>query len=201
LTPRTRGFFPASDAKIVPVRLVDGRTGEAMTGWMVPDGGYVFGLGEWYAKNELPAGAYISLQRAADPAETIVDFQSRRMRREWVRVAHADGDELTFQMTKYPISCEYDETMLLAEDNPEEVDGLWAAEEERNRPALGVLLDIFPELAKLNPRVHAKTLYAAFNVLRRCPPGPIFHQLSVHPSFEDVGNGYWTFDVTKAEKP
>jgi len=55
---------------------------------------------------------------------------------------------------------------------------------------------IFPELAKLNPQgtVHAKTLYSAVNVVRRCPPGPIFNELSTHACFIPMGHGYWTYD-------
>jgi len=197
LTPRTRGFFPDGPGAIVPVRLVNGQNGEAMNGWVVPAGGYVFGLRDWYLQNEIPAGALISLQKTGSPSEIIVDFEPRRMRREWVRVARADAGKLTFQMTKYPISCEYDEAMLVAEEESPALNELWIAEQERGRPVLDILLELFPELAKLGPRVHAKTVYAAFNLIRRCPPGPIFYELSVNPCFVDEGNGYWAFDPTK----
>jgi hypothetical protein len=196
LTPRTRGFF-AEGAAIIPVRLIDGQKGEPIGGWVVPGGRYVFGLSGWYTKNELPAGALITLQRTANPSEIIVDFAPRRLRREWVRVARVDDGTLNFQMTKYPIACEYDESMLVAEDASDDMDALWIAEEEQKRPVLDILLDLFPELAKLSPRVHAKTVYAGFNLIRRCPPGPIFYELSVNPCFEDAGNGYWTFDPSK----
>jgi hypothetical protein len=39
--------------------------------------------------------------------------------------------------------------------------------------------------------VHAKTIYSAVNVLRRCPPGPIFATLVARPEFEHVGGPYW----------
>jgi DNA-directed RNA polymerase delta subunit len=200
LTPRTAGFFPESGASMIPVRLVDGQKGGIINGWVVPGGRYVFGLGGWYAKNELPAGTLITVQRTANASEVIVDFAPRRLRREWVRVARVDDGQLTFQMTKYPIACEYDEAMLMAEDGADDLDALWLAEEQQRRPVLDVLLDIFPELAKLSPRVHAKTVYAGFNMIRRCPPGPIFYELSVNPCFEDAGNGYWTFDPGKLHK-
>jgi hypothetical protein len=80
------------------------------------------------------------------------------------------------------------------------MDALWMSEEQQKRPVLDILLDLFPELAKLSPRVHAKTVYAGFNLMRRCPPGPIFYELSVNPCFEDAGNGYWTFDPGKLQK-
>ncbi len=48
-----------------------------------------------------------------------------------------------------------------------------------------------PELTKLNPNgtVHAKSVYSAVNIVRRCPPGPIFHALISNPNFRDAGNG------------
>ncbi len=199
LTPRTRGFFPEGPGAIVPVRLINGQNGEAMNGWVVPDKGYVFGLRDWYVTNEIPAGAILWLQRTGNPTEIIVDFAPRRMRREWVRVARADAGRLVFQMTKYPISCEYDEAMLVAEEESQALDELWVAEQKRGRPVLDILLELFPELAKLGPRVHAKTVYAAFNLIRRCPPGPIFYELSVNPCFVDEGNGYWSLDPTKIQ--
>lgn len=200
LTPRTRGFFPAGPGAIVPVQLINGQNGEPMNGWVVPGQGYVFGLRDWYVRNEIPAGAIIWLQKTANPSEILVDFEPRRMRREWVRVARADAGRLTFQMTKYPISCEYDETMLVAEEESPALNALWVAEQERGRPVLDILLELFPELAKLGPRVHAKTVYAAFNLVRRCPPGPIFYEMSVNPCFVDEGNGYWAFDPTQIQK-
>lgn len=200
LTPRTRGFFPDGPGAIVPVRLINGQNGEPMNGWVVPANGYVFGLRDWYLQNEIPAGALIWLQKTGNPSEIIVDFEPRRMRREWVRVARADAGRLTFQMTKYPISCEYDEAMLVAEEESPALNQLWIAEQERGRPVLDILLELFPELAKLGPRVHAKTVYAAFNLVRRCPPGPIFYELSANPCFVDEGNGYWAFDPTKIQK-
>jgi hypothetical protein len=200
ITPRTRGFFPESEARVLPVRLIDGRKGESMNGWVIAGEGYVYGLDAWYAKNQIPAGAYVSLQRTGNPSEIIVDYSPRRMRREWVRVAHAEDGKLTFQMTKFPIECEYDEMMLVGEDQASKLDALWIAEEDRKRPVLDILLDLFPELAKLNPLVHAKTIYATFNILRRCPPGPIFYELSINPCFKESGNGYWTFDANKLQK-
>jgi hypothetical protein len=59
--------------------------------------------------------------------------------------------------------------------------------------------DVFRELAKLNPQsaVHAKTLYAAVNVARRSPPGPIFTELATQPYYALVGDAYWRFDQAR----
>jgi hypothetical protein len=56
-----------------------------------------------------------------------------------------------------------------------------------------ILHALITELSRNSPQgtVHAKTLYSAYNVLRRCPPGPIFAALDTHSEFEHVGNHYW----------
>ena len=53
------------------------------------------------------------------------------------------------------------------------------------------MAQITPELVKLNPQgtVHAKSVYSAVNVVRRTPPGPVFHALISNRRFRDVGNG------------
>ncbi len=116
------------------------------------------------------------------------------MKREWIRVAKVVEGKLTFEMQKRPIGCEYDELMVIGEDKPVEVDSLWIATEETGKPIFEIMREVLPELAKLSPQgtVHAKTLYSAVNVLRRCPPGPIFAELCSRDCFHHVGGGYWT---------
>jgi hypothetical protein len=62
-----------------------------------------------------------------------------------------------------------------------------------------LIANVFRELAKLNPQstVHAKTLYAAANVARRSPPGPIFAELVSRPYYSHVGDAYWRFDQSQ----
>ena len=54
-----------------------------------------------------------------------------------------------------------------------------------------LVAQVAPELVKLNPQgtVHAKSVYSAVNVVRRTPPGPVFHALISNRRFRDVGNG------------
>jgi len=49
--------------------------------------------------------------------------------------------------------------------------------------------------------VHAKTIYSAVNLLRRCPPGPILAELSARLAFVSVGGGYWRFDESRWDGP
>jgi hypothetical protein len=53
-----------------------------------------------------------------------------------------------------------------------------------------VVVNMVRELAKLNPQghVHASELYAALNVVRRCPPGPMLALLASRSWFIHVGD-------------
>jgi hypothetical protein len=126
----------------------------------------------------------------------MVDYQSVRLKREWIRVAVIRGKQLSFQMLKQPITCEYDELMVIGVSDPDAIDAFWISPEQQQKPLLNLMRQIFPELTKINPQgaVHAKTLYSAVNVVRRCPPGPIFYQLSTQACFIPMGHGYWTYD-------
>jgi hypothetical protein len=198
LTPKTQLFFPISYYNPVLFQFIDGRTGNTFPGWTVLDGKYVFGLAEWYNKNKLPVGAYITIKRTGNPMQVIVDYQAIRAQREWVRTATVTGNKLTFQMGKEAIGCKYDELMIIGETNPGQTDDLWLNLQERTLSLYEILCQLFPELSKLNPQstVHVKTLYSAVNVIWRAGPGPIFQELLRHRCFIPMRHGYWTFDPT-----
>jgi len=75
-------------------------------------------------------------------------------------------------------------------DDLDAIDEAWLRAEKRSLADL--IGDLFPELAKLSPQgtVHAKSLYAAMNALRRIAPGPLFAAWSAHPAVRIVGDGY-----------
>jgi hypothetical protein len=198
LTVRTRGLFPESSNHHSPVVLIDGQSGDRMQGWVVHAESYVYGLEHWYRRYELPVGAYIKLERTRDPRVITVDFEPRRLKRLWGRVAVAQGNKLVFQVRKLPIACEYDDHLNIDEDNPRTIDRLWEQASGRGESLLQIMLRIMPEMIKLSPQatVHAKSLYSAVNLLKRVPPGPIFALLSTEPCFMAMGGGYWTFDET-----
>jgi hypothetical protein len=198
LTVRTRGLFPVATTHHAPVVLIDGQSGERMQGWVVHESSFVYGLGDWYARYQLPVGTFIKLERTRDPRVIMVDFEARRLKPLWVKVAVAQEGGLTFQVRKLPITCEYDDQLTISEDNPAAIDELWAEAEARGESLLQIMSRIMPELIKLSPQgtVHAKTIYSAVNVLKRTPPGPVFAQLSTEACFVSMGGGYWTFDET-----
>ncbi len=196
MTPKTRSFFPSSHYNPVLFQFVDGRTGETFPGWTALENKYVFGLEDWYTRNKLPVGAYITLKRTDDPLRLVVDYQSIRTQRDWVRMATSVNNRLRFQMNKEPIGCKYDELMIIGESNREEIDNLWVHTQSRGESVYDILCHIFPELSKLNPQstVHAKTLYSATNVTHRVPPGVVFQELVKHDCFMPMRHGYWTYD-------
>lgn len=196
ITPKTVPFFPEADGHHVRITFVDKRSGKQMPGWVVSSSRYVFGLDQWYAQNQLPVGAYVSLYRDDDPLTVVVDYQPVRLKREWIRVVVLQGGQLDFQFLKQPITCEYDDLMIVGVHDQAAIDALWSDAEEQQKPLFTLLRKIFPKLAKLNPQgaVHAKTLYSAVNVVRRCPPSPVFHELSTRVCFVPMGHGYWTYD-------
>ena len=193
LTPRLAALFPQSSTQRTRITIIDGRSGQKMTGWVVHQHKYVYGLDKWYEEHNIPVGAYIKVEQTKDPLTFIVDYEPRRMKREWIRVAKVVEGKLTFEMQKRPIGCQYDDLMIVGEDKPVEVDSLWVAAEETEKPIFELIREVFPELAKLSPQgtVHAKTLYSAINIVRRCPPGPIFAELCTQDCFNSVGGGYW----------
>ena len=195
LTQRTRPFFPKGVAgQRTQITFLDRVGGGELRGWVVHEHNYVYGLEEWYAANEVPAGAYVKLQRTDDPAAVSVDLIPRRMQREWTRMVTLGPDGgLAFSMQKRPIACEYDEMCLIDEPDREVGDALRAREQALERPLRELVRDVYLELAKLDPSVtvHGKTLYIAVNVLRRCPPGLVFATLFGVRGFITTGDGYW----------
>ena len=198
LTPKTESFFPISYYNPVRFNFVDRYTGDTFPGWVVLKDKYVFGLDEWYNKNKLPVGAYITIKRTADPMSLVVSYERVRTQRDWVRMAAVVNHRLTFQMNTEAIGCKYDELMIIREANSAEIDNLWISTQTKQLTLYDLLRHIFPELSKLNPQstVHAKTLYSAVNVVYRAAPGVVFQELVTHNCFIPIKNGYWVYDAS-----
>ena len=199
LTPRLAALFPTAQVtERVRFTFVDGQTNDRFGGWVVRPGRYVVGLVEWYDRIDMPVGGLLNVRRGAQADEIVVTAERRRPTREWVRTAAPTTDgRLAFSMQKKQLSVNFDELMVVAVDQPTVVDDLW-------RKLAGVsferiVADVFRELAKLNPQsaVHARSLYAAVNVARRCPPAPIFGELVKRSFYTHVGDAYWRFDSSQ----
>ena len=198
LSSRTSSFFPQAAHGVSPVTLVDGRWGTRYDGWVVHEGRYVAGLAKWMEAHQIPTGAFITVERSPTTQEVVIDFRTRRPKREWARIALADLDHnaLIFEMNKVQVACEYDETLIVVEQNLEALDQLARQVAQNSLTVAQIVAQITPELIKLNPQgtVHAKSVYSAANMLVRTPPGPVFFALLSNRRFRDAGNG--TFALT-----
>jgi hypothetical protein len=193
LSPTIAKLFPSGRTRRIRFQFEDARTGRRWPGWVVRERNYAFGLDTWYHANDVPAGAYIELRRGSEPGVVVVSLQGNRLRREWVRVAVPKDGRLTFEMLKRPIPCDYDEQMIVFVDDVSSIDKVWQQADERSTYMPDLLEQLLPELAKLSPQgnVHARTLYAAINLVKRTPPGPLFAALITQTKFRAMGDGYW----------
>ena len=175
------------------VTLIDQRQGTRFTGWVVPDGRYVAGLGDWYRKNSLVVGGFIVLEQVEGTDEVVIDYRPRRRRREWVRLMRVVDGHPVLETSKVEIGCEYDELMVVSDADPLATDALRQQLAEQGISVSELIEMLMPEITKLSSQgtAHAKTLYSVCNMVRRVPPAPIFAALALSPSFEPVGNGYW----------
>lgn len=181
--------------------LVDEQNGEEIAAWVVREGRYIWGLGDWYQKHKIPVGAFIQLSAGPEPHVIQLGYDKRRAKREWVRLATVANNRLRFELEKRSISCGYDDLMIVGTDVVAAIDAMWKNASTKKRAVASLLIEIFPSLAELTPQntVHAKTLYSAVNMLLRIPPGPIFVELVRNPAFQTVGDHYWIFDKSRTK--
>ncbi len=197
LTRQILALFPSEEYTRIPIHFVDGRTDSRWLGWILPKEGYGWGLGDWYAREEVPAGATVELLATHDPYAIVVRCEVRSRRSEWVRVPRVENNRLTFEIRKRAYTCRYDRNLLLGEPTETtRLEELRVRHRAEGRPLFEAILVVFPELAKLGSQglVHAKALYAAINVTRRSGAIPIFAELARHACFDPVGGGNWAFD-------
>lgn len=197
LSNRLASVFPTGRTYRIRFTFVDGRTGEEVPGWVVRENRYIYGLEEWYGKNNIPVGANLELAPGEKPGMVIIRPCGYRPRREWVRVALPVEGRLTFEMRKELIACEYDELMIISEEDPEAMGRVWARTKEHKLSLSHLTAEIFPELAKLSPQgtVHAATLYSAVNAAIRTPPGPLLAELVTNDAYAPVGDNYWVLHI------
>jgi len=193
LSPALATIFPAGRTHRIRFMFRDKDTGEEMEGWVVRERRFIYGLRAWYERYEMPVGAYIEVSHATEPGVVLIRRRAIRSRREWVRVATVANGRLTFEMSRFPLSCEADELQLIAVADLNTLDEV-ARRVSTSRLSLhDVVAEILPELAKLSPQgmVHAATLYSAVNMVLRVPPGPLLAALVSDERYVSMGNNYW----------
>lgn len=197
LSSRLLNLFPtAYEAPLIRFTLVDGDSGDKFPAWVVRERHYVYGLAEWYEKSKLIPGSVIRVKRGETPGEVIIYSDSQRTTREWVRTVLVGSDGgLVFAMLKQIVPANFDDRMVIAVPDPAAIDQVWTKMVKERPPFERVVVNTVLELAKLNPQshVHVSELYAAVNIVRRCPPGPIMSLLASRPWFAHVGDLHYRY--------
>lgn len=198
LSARIRHLFPtAYETPRIRLTVADRDTKESFTAWVVRERRYVFGLRQWYQKHGLMPGSLVRLCKGKKPGEVIIGCDARRASRDWVRTVLVGSDGgIVFAMLKQIVSAAYDERMAIAVPDADALDEVWARIQKERQPFERVAINMVRELAKLNPQshIHASELYAAVNVARRCPPGPLLALLASRPRFIHVGDLHFRFE-------
>lgn len=198
LTSRINHLFPtAYEAPRIRFQLVDGGSNQKFPGWVVRKNHYVYGLQDWYKSHSLMPGSLIRVKRGRNPGEVIVQCDSQRGTREWVRTVLVGSDGgIVFAVLKQIVTAAYDDRMAIAIPDPDGLDVAWKQIQKDHIPFEKIVVNTVRDLAKLNPQshVHASELYAAVNIIRRCPPGPILALLASRPWFIHVGDLHYRFD-------
>jgi hypothetical protein len=202
LSARLRHLFPtAYEAPRIRFMFVDGHNGNKFPGWVVRGKRFIFGLGEWYKTHGLMPGSIVQVQKGENAGEVVVRAEVRRATRDWVRTVLVGSDGgIVYAMLKQPVSTMLDDRMALAIPDYEALDELWTRSPKDQVSFERVVVNTMRELARLNPQshVHASELYAALNVVRRCPPGPILALLASRPWFNHVGDLHYRFSDSES---
>ncbi len=204
VSARVSQFFPtAYESPRIRFTLVDGNSNQKMPAWVVREKHYVFGLREWYGKNEILPGSLITIRHSKRPGEVVVTAHTHRPTREWVRtvLVGADGG-LVFALLKQMISTDFNDRMIVAVPDVDSVDQVWEKISKSRQPFDRLVIMVMRELTKLNPQghVHAQELYSALNILKRCPPAPLLALLASDPHFKHVGDLHFRLDDQSGEE-
>ena len=198
LSGRIRHLFPtAYETPRIRFTLVDGDTGQKFPAWVARQHRYVLGLREWYDARGLMPGSQVRVRRSPNPGEVIIQCDTQRGARDWIRTVLVGSDGgIVFAMLKQIVTATYDERMAVAIPDVEAIDQVWKQSQKERIPFERTVVNTVRELSKLNPQshVHASELYAAINIVRRCPPGPILALLASRPWFIHVGDLHFRFD-------
>jgi hypothetical protein len=204
LSSRVRRLLPtAYESPRVQFTFVDRDSKQRISAWVVRASQYVFGLRDWYQAQGLFPGSVVNIQRSKFPGEVIIWAEKKRPSREWIRTVliGADGG-IVFAMLKQMVVSAYNDRMAIAVPDLKALDELWEAGASKQKGSLeGIIHKIMVDLAKLSPQghIHAIELYAAVNLLRRCPPSVILHILTTSTWSKYLGDLYFKPEETAQE--
>ena len=194
-------IFPSAfESPRVRFTFVDEITKEKFSGWVVRPFNYVYGLKDWFDEHGIIPGSIIRVRRGTNPGEVIINSDKRRTTKEWVRTALVGADEkIVFAMLKQQISSNYDERMVVYISDADAIIRMWESNKYQNLEKN--LLSLMRELVKINPQgnVHFQELYAAINIIQRCPPSEILSLLMKKKWAVHLGDLYFKLDTSALE--
>lgn len=197
LSSNLENLFPtAYQSPRIRFTFIDGDTKEKFAGWVVRENRYVYGLEEWYEKNDVLPGSLVHVKPGKAAGEVVVSIGKKRPTREWVREAILSNEgKISFTMNNKLISTEFDERMAIAISNRDQIESLW--QKYLMIPAEKFMSIFVIELAKLNPQghVHAQELYAAYNLVKRVSPSYVLHLLENNTEIEHLGDLYFRIKI------
>ncbi|MGI6367678.1 MAG: hypothetical protein ACOX2L_04845 [Anaerolineae bacterium] len=194
---RLLALFTYEQGQRLPITLVDGRNGKSFSAWLVPDEGYVAGLGDWYKQVGMVVGGLVTVTNSDQPNTLKLSVTVPRSSSSgWVRQASVDDNALVLQMQLGRIGVRHDAATLIDVADPAAIAGLMARTLESDRSLYALVKAVFAELAKLSPQgvASCQALYSAVNMYHRSGAVPVFAILTRSACFDPVGSGDWAYD-------
>jgi hypothetical protein len=192
VSSRVNPFIPfAYESDRIRFTLVDEISNEEIPAWVVRKHRYVYGLKDFYEKYGLIPGSLITIRKSRKPGFVMIEAKTRRPKKEWVRTVLVGRDGgIVFAMLKQNITADYNERMVVAVPDTNALDAAREQFGKNNKTFESGVSIIMRDLTKLNLQghIHAQELYAAYNVVKRCPPAPLFSLLSTKGLFSHVGD-------------
>ena len=195
LTKSLKKMFPSAyEAPRVKFTFYDPQESERFSGWVVRASKYICGLDKWYKKHELITGSLVSVEKSNIPGEIIIKFDKSRQNKEWLKTVLVGSDQgFVFAMLKHPLNTSFNERMSIAIPDLDALDEIWKNRVYEKESIDKTIIRVMRELAKLNPQrqVHAQELYAALNIVRRCPPSLVLFHLLQSDQVTHLGDLYF----------
>lgn len=195
LTQQLKGLFPtAFEAPHVMFTFLDTNTKATFSGWVVREHRYIYGLQAWYSSQGLMPGSLVYLKKGATPGVIEIHVDKKRQNRDELKTVLINPDSgIEFRLLKQQVNASYNERLAISVLYPDEIDQFWTQGKFSKEPIEQLIVKIARELAKINPQgfVHTQELYAAINIIRRCPPGLIISSLLNSDKIAHVGDLYF----------
>ena len=130
ITPATAQIFPtALETEHVKFMLEDAQNDEKISAWVVRPHRYVFGLREWFERQNLIPGSIIEIAATADPGIVKIVPQKKRSNKEWIKtvLVGADGG-LVIALLRQPIHAGIHDRMAIAIPDVASLDKLFRSQ-------------------------------------------------------------------------